>query len=125
MGDVFSSNGESFNEVFDKVWPQTPESSSASVAFCSLDDGLYLHETDGQDPLEPTRNSSKLQLDKGRRSFPTFGRLSSSSSRSIMQFNIDEEKDRELTPLESVGDELIVFRNKSMKDQITRESKEG
>merc|ERR550534_1318333 len=59
-GDVNSSKSiQSFYEVFDKAWPDTPESSSASVAFCLLDDGLWLDKTDGQPSSGPIRNCSK------------------------------------------------------------------
>jgi len=122
-GDAYSSIAESFYEVFDKAWPHTPKSSSASVAFSSLHDGLYLHETDGQHPSGSTWNNSKELLDKVRCSFPDSP--SSNSSRSVIQFNNHEEKDRELTPLECVEDELILFLNNSRKDPIMRASKEA
>lgn len=55
---------------------------------------------------------------------PADGELSSSSSGSIIQFNIHVDTDLELTPLEFVKDEEALFFNNSMKDQI-QESKCG
>lgn len=124
--DISNRNSsESFQQAFDKAWPQTPQSSSDFIKLYPSDDEVYLptrswSESEVGSCLPLRKHSNEhLQLDKNFCASPEECWTSNSSSESVIQFKIQEEtKDREWTL--DWYDEV----NNAMKDQTMKESKE-
>lgn len=118
-------SSESFQQAFDKAWPQTPQSSSESIKFYPSYDEVHSPTRSWSEsevgPCLPLKKPSKekLQLDKIFCASPEECWTSNSSSESVIQFKIQEEtNDRELRL--DCYDEV----NNAMKDQTMKESKE-
>jgi len=120
---------EIWYEGLDKVWHQSPKSSTASAMTLSPSGANFHKRNQSKNRSQKklvVKNTFQEQLDEMWRLLPADQYPSRSNSESLTHFKIEEEKDDlELKPLETLNDKVTYDLTNGVKEHKTQNPKEG